>query len=190
MKDTLKRLFGVTQAATAEVVEPTEGTEMATELNKVEADKAAAMALDLDGLRTAVAAMTEQLAANATELSAKDDKIAELSALVAAATEFKAAQEKIAAEAKVAARVSKLANVVGDEQAASLQAATAALDDAAFDAVVSAMTSKATTEAASPAFKEVGVEGAADAQKLAAEGSGSRVMDYLKTVTHDVVHKT
>jgi len=176
-----------------------EGADMAVELTQAEKEHAMLMASDLNGLRDAVASMhgqvttleatitalTEQLNGNVAELAAKDSKIAELTAMVNAATEFKAAQEKAAAEAKVAARTAKLAEVVGTEQATSLQAALATLDDAAFDVAVGAMSNKLKTEATSAAFKEVGVEGSTDTVALAAETSGSRVMDYLKTIDHN-----
>jgi septal ring factor EnvC (AmiA/AmiB activator) len=136
-------------------------------------------------LQATVTALTDQLNGKVAELADKDSKIAELTALVNAATEFKAAQEKAAAEAKVAARTAKLAEVVGTEQATSLQAALATLDDAAFDVAVGAMSNKLNTEAKSAAFNEVGVEGSTDAVALATETSGSRVMDYLKTIDHN-----
>lgn len=172
---------------------------MAVELTQDQKEQASLMALDLNGLRDAVASMngqvtaleatvsalTEQLNGKVAELADKDSKIAELTALVEAATEFKAAQEKAAAEAKVAARTAKLAEVVGTEQATSLQAALATLDDAAFEVAVGAMSNKLNTEAKSAAFNEVGVEGSTDAVALAAETSGSRVMDYLKTIDHN-----
>lgn len=174
MKDVLKRMFGVSQTA-AQAAQPKEEVTMTTDVTNEGAGFAAQA--DVSALQV-VAALTEQLnAANA--------RIAELQTVVDAATEFKAAQEKVAAEARIAARTAKLAAVVGDEQAASLQAATVLMDDTAFEAVVTAMTSKATTEAKTKAFTEVGVQAAADPVKLAADVQGSRVADYLRTMTHE-----
>lgn len=185
MKDALKRMLGISQAP-AQAEQPNEGVvEMATDVTNQGADLGADLAQENATLKETVAALTTQLADTATVLADKDAKIAELSGLVEAAHEFKAAQAKAAAEAKVAARTAKLAEVIGNEQASTLQVALASLDDAAFDVAVAAMSNKLKVEEANPAFKEVGVDGSADATKLAAETSGSRVMDYLKTIKHD-----
>lgn len=177
MKDTLKRMLGISQApAQAEtliegVVEMTdaviiEGTIAADSIDKM---------ADASGLQDTVNSLAEQL-------TAANEKIAELSALVEAAVEFKAAQELAAAEAKVSARVEALIAIVGTEQAASLHAATAALDDNAFAAMTAAMTFKQNAEAATPAFKEVGAEGSTDQAKLAAEVYGGKTGDYLQNL--------
>lgn len=132
--------------------------------------------VDVAALQSTVAALTSQLASAHTE-------IAMLTALVAEAAEFKAAKEKAEAEAKVAARTAKLVDVVGTEAAAGLQAATASLDDTAFDAVVSAMKSSAAKEATAPAFTEQGVEAKADASKVAEQAQTNGVLEYLKSMT-------
>jgi hypothetical protein len=171
LKDTLKRVLALA-GAPVQAEQKQEEVEMTTNV----AEGAVAHAeVDVAALQGAVTSLTELLAE-------KDAKIAELSALVEAATEFKAAQEKAAAEAKAAARNAALVEVVGTEQAASLMAATAAMDDAAFDAVLSAMSFKAKTEAESPAFKEVGAEGATDQTKLAQEVYGGKTADYLQAI--------
>jgi len=154
-----------------EVVTMVDGTETLDAAN-------ASANVDVAALQSAVASLTEQL-------TAKDTLIASLTAQVDAAHEFKAAAEKAAAEARVAARTSKLTALVGNVQAASLQAATASMDEASFEAVVSALSLKTTVEANSAEFSEVGVDGNADAAKLVAEANGSRVMDYLKTISHE-----
>lgn len=168
MRDTLKRMLaiagGTAKAETIEgVVEMTEAV-----IN----EGAVAEAADL---QSTVVALTAAVAE-------KDAKIAELTALVEAAVEFKAAQELAAAEAKVAARVEKLVALVGTEQAASLNAATAALDDNAFAAMTAAMGFKLKAETETPAFKEVGAEGNTDQAKLAAEVYGGKTGDYLQTL--------
>lgn len=194
MKEVLKRIFGSKQEAAqvvadavAEVITTpdaqasnpdTEKVEMATEVTNEGAglaDVQAAAQAASEGFAATVASLTASLAT-------AEAKIAELTAQVEAAVEFKAAQEKASAEAKVAARVAKLTAAVGDVQAAALHAATAALDDVAFEAVVSAVSAKATVELAAPAFKELGANGTTDATKLVADAQGSRVMDYLKTI--------
>ena len=152
------------------------GVDMAVE--KQEGTVAATAEVDVAALQTAVASLTEQLAA-------KDTQIAELSALVEAAAEYKAAQEQAVAEAKVAARSAKLTDVVGTEQAAGLLAATSMLDEASFEAVVTAMSFKMKAEASSPMFKEVGVEGQANTEKLVTEAKSNRVMDYLKSIAKE-----
>ena len=148
------------------------------EADVVSAEAANVAALDVKGLQDAVVSMTSLVAE-------KNARIAELEAIVAAATEFKAAQEKAAAEAKIAARNAALVDVVGTEQAASLQVALASLDDASFAVAVGALSNKMKVEEASPEFKEVGVEGTTDAAALAAEAQGNRVMDYLKVIAQE-----
>lgn len=154
---------------------------MTTEVLNEGADLAANPAEQVASLTATNATLTEQLAATLA-------KNVELNALVDAATEFKAAQEKAAAEAKVAARTAALADAVGTEQAASLQAAIAGLDDTAFAAVVTAMTSKSKVEASTPAFKEVGVEGSTDQTKLAAEAYGGKTADYLLAIVNKEIN--
>lgn len=178
MKDTLKRMLGISQAPAQADNKQEETVEMTT----VATTEGAGLAVEM---ADPTAALTATVAALTAELADKDSKIAELTAVVAAAAEFQAAQAQAAALAKIAARTEKLAGAVGTEQAAVLQTALASLDDAAFDVAVNAMSSKLKVEAQSPAFTEVGVEGSADATKLAAEASGSRVMDYLKSIKHD-----
>jgi hypothetical protein len=180
LKSTLQRLFG--QTPNALTTNTLEGVDVTTQATTEGAGLAAEMADQVAALTATVTSLTEQLADNVTAIAARDSKIAELTALVEAATEFKAAQEKAAAEAKVVARVTKLTEMVGTEQAASLQAATAALDDTAFDAVVSALSVKQKVEAANPAFKEVGAEGTTDQAKLTAEVIGGKTGDYLQAI--------
>jgi len=176
-------MFGKTEPAKAESTQ--EGIDTMADATNDNASLSAEHENQVAALQATVAALTEQLNGKAAELADKDSKIAELTALVEAATEFKAAQEKAAAEAKVVARTAKLADVVGTEQAASLQAALASLDDAAFDVAVGAMSNKLKTEENSTAFKEVGVEGSADATKLAAEAYGGKTADYLQAIVRN-----
>ena len=184
MKDILKRMLGQSQAEPAKADNLNEGVVEMTDavINQADAELASMQALDVAGMQAAIASLTADVAAKAAELASKDAKIAELSALVEAATEFKAAQEKAAAEAKMAARVETLAGLVGTESAASLQAATASMDDAAFGALTAALSMKQKVEADTPAFKEVGAEGSTDQTKLAAEVYGGKTGDYLQAL--------
>jgi len=142
---------------------------------------AEALAQDVEGLKATVTSLTALV-------ESKDAQIAELNAVVAAAVEFKAAQEKAAAEAKAAARNAALTEVVGTEQAASLLAATAAMDDVAFGAVVDALNFKSKAEASSAAFTEVGAEGATDQAKLDAEVAGGKTADYLQAIVNKEIN--
>ncbi len=179
MKDTLKRLFGQAPEAPAQADNQTE--------EKVEMTKGTNEGLGLAAEMTdTVAALTATVSALTEQLAAKVGEVAALTAQVEAAVEFKAAQAAAAAEAKAAARLAALVGAVGTEAASGLMAATASMEDTAFDAVLAAVSLKTVAESASPAFKEVGVEGNADASKLSAEAvSGNRVLDYLKTVKHE-----
>lgn len=176
MKDTLKRLMGLApQPAKAE--QQKEEVTMTTDVTNDSAALAVALAENVS-LRATVVSLTEQLADTNTQVT-------ELSAFAEAAKEFKATKEKSEAEAKVAARTAKLVDAVGTAAAAGLQLATASMDDAAFDAVVAAVALKSTAESNSPAFKEAGVEGEASAEQLATQAQSTRVMDYLKNMSHD-----
>lgn len=133
---------------------------------------------ELAAMQATVESLTEQLARALTEN-------AELTALVEAATEFKTTQEKAAVELKIATRTSRLETLVGTEQTANLQGIIATMDDAGFEAIATAMSFKANTEAASAAFTETGVDGNADATQVTADAQSNRVKDYLKAITKE-----
>jgi hypothetical protein len=174
----LQKFFnGDTPTHAAPAAQSKEEVTMKTDVTNDSAALAVALTENVS-LRATVVSLTEQLATAKTELT-------ELNGVVEAAKEFKANKEKAEAEAKVAARTAKLVAAVGTVAADGLQIATASMDDTAFDAVVAAITFKAAKEAASPAFKEAGVEGEASAEKLAAQAQSNRVMDYLKNITHE-----
>lgn len=182
MKDTLKRLFGQAPEAPAQADTQTEEkVEMTTTTDgELHVDAATIVA------GNTVAALTATVTSLTEQLAAKVGEVAALTAQVEAAVEFKAAQAAAAAEAKAATRMAALVGAVGTVAATGLMAATASMEDAAFDAVLAAVSLKTQAETAAPAFKEVGVEGNADASKLSAEAvSGNRVLDYLKTVKHE-----
>lgn len=179
MKDTLKRLFGQAPEAPAQADNQIEEKVGMTQATNDTAGLAVEMADTVAALTATVTSLTEQLAAKVGEVAA-------LTAQVEAAVEFKAAQAAAAADAKAATRLAALVSAVGTVTATGLMAATASMEDTAFDAVLAAVSIKTVAESASPAFKEVGVEGNADTSKLSAEAvSGNRVLDYLKTVKHE-----
>lgn len=170
MIDALKRKLGLTPA-TAPVAE-TEKEDVTMDVK--ETGDAALAAAETNAVE--VAGLTASLATAVAALADSHTKIAELSALVAAATEFQAAQATAALATKQAARKLAVEVAVGTAKADALYAATASLEDAAFDAVMAAMATTATAEANTQLFNEVGVDAEASASKLA---DSNPVMDYL-----------
>jgi GTP cyclohydrolase III len=84
---------------------------------------------------------------------------------------------------KLAARKEKVVASLGTERADALLKVTEGMDDAAFEAVVSALGVSAAVEAASPLFKEVGVDAKADATKVreeSARNEDSQAKKYAK----------
>jgi len=126
----------------------------------------------------ASADLVAQLASSTSALTELQAAFAELT------TKFEAAQAALAvvenekkelatkaAEARLVARKEKIVAAVGTSQADALMAAVGGLEDAQFNAVVSAMATSREAEAKTEAFQEVGVSGNADASKLAVEKS-------------------
>lgn len=114
----------------------------------------------------AMAEAAEKITGLQGELAAMAGKLTEAQAALDAADEeaVKAAQE--AAALKLTARKEKVVASLGTERAEALLKATEGMDDAAFEAVASALGVSAAVEAASPLFKEVGVDAQADASKI------------------------
>jgi hypothetical protein len=106
------------------------------------------------------------------QLSEANEKVAEL-------TEFKATQVKAAAEAKTASRLAQLTELLGDDQAVSMNASLASLSDDAFSGVLTSLGVKSKTEADTPLFKEVGVDGEVDSTKLEDDVKSNGVMHIL-----------
>lgn len=174
MKDTFKRLFGGQPSAQAEITQ--EDVNMSVDVTP--------NAVSADASQETVVQLSAALEAVTSKLATAEAKIAELTSLVDAATEFKAHAEKQAAELKAKARKEKLEAAVGTAKAGAMLTATASLDDAAFDSIVAAMTTTLTVESNTPAFKEVGVEGEASKAGLDALAQSTKnVLDYLKTET-------
>ena len=171
LKDTLKRMLGMTSAAAP--VADTQKEEVTMDNNEdTSPELAAVLAQDVAGLQATIASLTVSLAtANA--------EVAELKDLVAQATAFQENQLKLAAEAKSASRLSQLTSVLGDAEAATLNASLASLSDEAFSGVVHSLGVKSKAEAATPLFNEVGVDGEVDSTKLADDVKSNGVMHIL-----------
>lgn len=106
-------------------------------------------------LETAVAAVADA-----------DAKAAELQAQLEAVNAEKIDAETEAALQRLTARKEKIKAAVGTSKSDALMAATESLDDAAFDAVVSALSLSVDAEGKTGMFKEVGVAAEADAAKV------------------------
>jgi hypothetical protein len=169
--DALKRKLGITPALPqAETVKEVETMEDKDNGGAALASADTNAGVDVAGLQASLASLT-------AELAGANDKIAELTAFAEAATEFQAAQAKAALDAKTAVRKLAVVEAVGTVKADALMAATASLEDGAFNAVMAAMKTTTDTEAETALFKEVGVDATADTSKLAADSNP--VMDYL-----------
>lgn len=127
---------------------------------------AAGVAEALSGLQAAFDEFKTEAEAHATGLSealtATENKLTEVQAALEAAAADKAAAEAAAQAAKLEARKEKVLGIVGTERADALLKVTEGMDDTAFEAVVAALGVGAAAEAASPLFKEAGVDVAAD----------------------------
>jgi DNA repair exonuclease SbcCD ATPase subunit len=119
------------------------------------ADAAAQLQEVSTALETAVAAVAEA-----------DAKAAGLQAQLEAVNAEKIAAEAEAAAKRLTARKEKIEAAVGTSKSDALMAATESLDDAAFDAVVSALSLSVDAEGKTGMFKEVGVAAEADAAKV------------------------
>lgn len=105
------------------------------------------------------------LSTAAAELEELKTKLEAANSVIAAAEQAKAVAEKQALETKLAARKEKIVAAIGTEKADGLMLATEALDDAAFNAVLSALAGSVEAEASTEMFKEVGVDAKAEAPK-------------------------
>lgn len=120
-----------------------------------------------------IAEMTEAHAAEVANLKAEIEAAkAALDAIEAEKAEMIAKAEA----AKLAARKEKVVAAIGTEKAEGLMAATGHLDDAAFEAVVSALAGSVEAEASSDLFKEVGVDAEVDAAKVVEESEEMKLL--------------
>lgn len=106
------------------------------------------------------------LVARTAELDAALARVKELEASTVDAEAAAAAAEAEALARKLAARKEKVVAAIGTERADALLKVTEGMDDAAFEAVASALGVSAAAEADSPLFKEVGADAQADASKV------------------------
>ena len=138
-------------------------------------------------LAAQLASSMEALASQAEALQAVTEKLTEMSALYevaqAALAVSDAAKEQLVVDAKqvrLAARKEAIVASIGTAKADALLAATDALDDTAFNAVVGAMANSFETEASSALFSEVGVSAKTDASAVVTEPEESQEAKMLK----------
>lgn len=124
-----------------------------------------------------VSAQLEDLTAKFTELSGQYEQA---QAALQALADEKAQMIAAAAATKLEARKAKVEAAIGTEKAPGLLAATEGLDDAAFEAVVSALAGSVSAEADTTMFQEVGVTAEVDAVQAVEAGSQSKEMKLLQ----------
>lgn len=120
------------------------------------------------------AKLTEALDALKTVEAARDELAAKLQSAEAEA----AAKAEAEAAAKLQARKTKIEAAVGTERADAVFAAVNGMDDAQFEAVLSAMTVAGASEAKSKMFSEQGAD--LDADPAAAAAGPSKEMQILR----------
>lgn len=142
---------------------------------------------DMAAEDTKTAELAALLESVTTTLSATQSKLTEMSALYevaqAALAASDAAKEQLVVDAKqvrLAARKEAIVASIGSAKADALLAATDALDDTAFNAVVGAMANSFETEASSALFSEVGVAAKTDASAVVTEPEESQEAKMLK----------
>lgn len=128
---------------------------------------------EFDLFKQSAADAASQAAAQVAELVSKLD---EANAALAAIAAEKAAMAAEAEAKRLAARKEKVEAAIGTEKAAGLLLATEGLDDAAFNAVVSALAGSVEAEAETELFKEVGVTAEADAAKVVTESAEMKIL--------------
>lgn len=158
------------------------GTKPEQDVEAVVAAATAALQADFDSFK---ATAEELLAAETEQLTEAKAALAEAATLIetlqAEVATLKGETEKAVVDAETMrknARLAKITEAIGTASAAALMAATEALDDAAFEAVVSALNGKTEAEAKSALFTEVGVAAEVDTTKVTTEESAE--MKLLK----------
>lgn len=126
-----------------------------------------------EALLVAADAEKAELVAKLEEANAK---LAAAADVLASAEADKEAAEAAALAAKLNARKEKVLAAVGTERADALLQVTEEMDDAAFDAVLSAIGLGAKAEAESQMFNEVGVAAEADAAKVVDESPEMKIL--------------
>jgi predicted nucleic acid-binding Zn-ribbon protein len=176
MMNALKKVFNNSAKATsiAEVEQQMESLEM----SKPVADTAQLEAL-ASSLSAAEASMASQAVVLAELTSKFDSVVAELSSV----KEAKAQLEATMKAAKFATRKEKIEMAVGTSKADALFAATEALEDVQFEAVIGAMTVNLEAEAKTPAFQEQGIGHGVDATKVV-QDPAVKLAEVLKAKYH------
>lgn len=134
-------------------------------------------------LAASFAAQTEQFTTLQTQFAELTEKFTTaetaLAAANAALAEVEQARAQVVAEAhavKMSARKAVVVATIGDVKADAFVAATEMLDDAAFEAVSSALAGSAALEADTTLFKDVGVEAQADTTKVVEESAEMKLL--------------
>ena len=169
MLDKFKKLLGATpEAKVAPILEAAKDVitlaadDMLAELSQMRTDFEAGTAA-LNDAQAALAEMTANFEAAQAALNALTAEKADMAVKAEAA--------------KFAVRKEKVVSAIGTEKADGLMLATQGLDDAAFDAVVSALAGSVDAEAKMGLFTEVGVAASADTTKIVAESAEMKIIN-------------
>lgn len=171
MLDALKKRFFATQKEEVTMTKETVQPELTAE--KVAESELAAHLENVTDINKAQAAKLAEALNSITELNSK------LIIAQAELAEIESAKAALIAEAaskKLAARKEKVEMVIGTVKAASLLSATEALDDVAFDAVVTALAGSVEEESKGKMFKELGASGTTDASKVVEESAEMKAL--------------
>lgn len=165
-----------------------EATEAAAETAPVEAStETLSLAVDtadmnavISNLQTQVEAVkssfASQLAEAAEALAMMTSKYEAAEAALATLAAEKVATEVAAKAAKLTARKAQVEAAIGTDKAAGLMLATEGLDDASFEAIVTALAGSVDAEAQSTLFQEIGATGVVDAAKIVAESPEMKIL--------------
>jgi len=132
--------------------------------------------LDSEGMQAEFSALKTSFDSQASVLGKLTEEFSKLQAEASnykqeldAALSLINSLEKENKDTKMSARKSVVEASIGTEKAGAFLAATEGLDDAAFNAIASALASSLEVEANSPMFKEVGVTGKTQGEHVANE---------------------
>ena len=161
-----------TPAVEAAVVNTTETLTLVVDASAVETE----LSVMRTEIEAAVATLTGELA---TTVAALAEMTTKYEAAHTALNMYIAEKADLAVKAEAAkftARKEKVVSAIGTEKADGLMLATQGLDDAAFDAVVSALAGSVDVEASKDLFTEVGVSASADTTKIVAESPEMKIL--------------
>lgn len=141
------------------------------EVNEMSEPKTEQPEMTVDHQSAELSTLVAQMASQSEALLAVQSQFAELTnkyeQAQAALAEIEATKASLIAQAaatKLVARKEKVEATLGTAKAPAILAATEALDDASFEAIVAAFSANLVAEAASPLFNEIGV--AAEAETI------------------------